>query len=72
MLEDIANAAILEVVNIYKLALIRQKRNPDDRLAAKGVRAGELFLYSDEFGKLTNLNPDYLNRKLKEYVNKYF
>ena len=72
MIEDIANAAILEVVEKYKRALIRQKQNPDDKLAARGVRAGERFLYSDEFGRLTNLNPDYLNRKLKEYVNKYY
>ena len=72
MYEDIANAAILEAVEEYKLALIRLKRNPDDKKAAIAARKGERFLYSAEFGILTTLNPDYLNRKLKEYVNKKF
>lgn len=72
MYEDIANAAVLEAVEEYKLALIRLKRNPDDRKAAIAARKGERFLYSEEFGRLTTLNPDYLNRKLKEYVNKKF
>ena len=65
MYEDIANAAILEAVEEYKLALIQLKRNPDDRKAARFTRKGERFLFSDEFGRLTTLNPDYLNRKLK-------
>ena len=72
LIEDIANAAVLEVIEKYKLALIRLKRNPEDRLAAKGVRAGERFLFSDEFGRLTTIDPEYLDRKLKEFVEKNF
>ena len=72
MYEDIANAAVLEAVEDYKLALIHLKLNPDSERAKRGVRKGERFLFSDEFGRLTTLNPDYLNRKLKEYVNKKF
>jgi hypothetical protein len=70
--EDIANAAVLEAVEDYKLALIHLKLNPDSERAKRGVRKGERFLFSDEFGRLTTLNPDYLNRKLKEYVNKKY
>ncbi len=72
MYEDIANAAVLEAVEDYKLALIHLKLNPDSERAKRGVRKGERFLFSDEFGRLTTLNPDYLNRKLKEYVNKKY
>ena len=62
MYEDIANAVLLEAIEDYKIALIHLKKNPDS----------ERFLYSEEFGRLTTLNPDYLNRKLKEYVNKKY
>lgn len=72
LIEDIANAAVLEAVEKYKLALIRLKRNPKDKLAKKSVRAGEQFLFSDEFGRLTTLDPNYLDRKLKAYVEKNF
>ena len=72
MYEDIANAAVLEAIEDYKIALIHLKKNPDSERAKQGVRKGERFLYSEEFGRLTTLNPDYLNRKLKEYVDKKY
>ena len=72
MYEDIANAALLEAIEDYKIALIHLKKNPDSESAKRGVRKGERFLYSEEFGRLTELNPDYLNRKLKEYVDKKY
>ena len=72
MYEDIANAALLEAIEDYKIALIHLKKNPDSERTKRGVREGERFLYSEEFGRLTALNPDYLNRKLKEYVDKKY
>ena len=66
--ENLANAIVLSAVDDYKSALLRQKRNPESISAAEDVKRLEKFFYSDWFEVLTNLDPSYLIRKLKEMV----
>ena len=65
---ELANAIIYEAAMDYKLALIRLKRHPDSKYAEKEIKKLEDFFYSSEYEMLTNLNPDYLIRKMKEEV----
>jgi len=66
--ENLANAIIESAVQDYKWALIHLKKHPDSRLAQEEVRRQEKFFYSEWFEVLTNLDPSYLIRKLKEMV----
>ena len=67
--ENLANAIIESAVEDYKWALVRLKKHPDSKAAQDEVRRHERFFYSDWYGMLTNLDPGYLIRKLKEMVN---
>ena len=67
--ENLANAIVLSAVKDYKVALIRLKRHPDSRSAADDVKRQEKFFYSSWYETLTDLDPDYLIRKLKEMVD---
>lgn len=66
--ENLANAIILSAVKDYKRALLHLKRNPDSQSARRAVEREEQFFYSSWFEVLTDLNPSYLIRKLKEMV----
>ena len=66
--EDLANAIILSAVRDYKRALLHLKRNPDSRSAQQAVKREEQFFYSSWFEVLTDLDPSYLIRKMKEMV----
>lgn len=66
--ENLANAIILSAVKDYKRALLHLKRNPDSQSAMRAVEREEQFFYSSWFEVLTNLNPSYLIRKMKEMV----
>ena len=66
--EDLANAIIMLAVKDYKHALLRQKRHPDSEKAQEEIRKQERFFYSDWFETLTNIEPSYLIRKMKEMV----
>ena len=66
--ENLANAIILSAVKDYKRALLHLKRNPDSQSAKRAVEREEQFIYSSWFEVLTDLNPSYLIRKLKEMV----
>ena len=68
--ENLANAIIESAVEDYKWALIHLKKNPDSKAAQEEVRRQERFFYSDWFEVLTNLDPSYLIRKMKEMVEK--
>ena len=47
-------------------ALKRLKKNPYDRKKRKEVRELEEFFHSDWYELLTDVDPDYLIRKLRE------
>ena len=66
--EDLANAIILSAVRDYKRALLLLKRNPDSQSAIRAVEREEQFFYSSWFEVLTDLDPSYLIRKMKEMV----
>jgi hypothetical protein len=66
--ENLANAIILSAVKDYKRALLHLKRNPDSESAKRAVEREEQFFYSSWFEVLTNLDPSYLIRKMKEMV----
>ena len=66
--EDLANAIILSAVRDYKRALLHLKRNPDSQSAIRAVEREEQFFYSSWFEVLTDLDPSYLIRKMKEMV----
>lgn len=66
--ENLANAIILGAVKDYKRALLHLKRNPDSQSAMRAVEREEQFFYSSWFEVLTNLDPSYLIRKMKEMV----
>lgn len=66
---ELANAIIYEAAMDYKQALIRLKRHPDSKYAEREIKKLEDFFYSPEYEMLTNLNPGYLIRKMKEVTN---
>lgn len=66
--ENLANAIVLSAVDDYKAALIRKKRNPDSASAAEDVKRLEKFFYSEWYEVLTDLDPSYLIRKMKEMI----
>lgn len=66
--ENLANAIILSSVKDYRRALLHLKRNPDSRSARQAVAWEEKFFYSSWFEVLTDLDPSYLIRKMKETV----
>lgn len=68
---ELANAIIYKAAMDYKQALIRLKRHPDNKYAKGEIKKLEDFFYSPEYEMLTNLNPDYLIRKMKEVTNAY-
>ena len=70
--ENLANAIVLSTVKDYKAALIRLKRNPESKSAADDVKRQEKFFYSSWYEVLTDLNPDYLIRKMKDMVDKEY
>lgn len=66
--ENLANAIILSSVKDYKRALLRLKRNPDSKSAKQAAEREEKFFYGPWFEMLTDLDPSYLIRKMKEMV----
>lgn len=67
--ENLANAIIKLAADDYKAALIRLKRNPESESAKRDVEREERFFYSEWYEVLTDLDPSYLIRKMKERVN---
>ena len=63
--ERLANAVILSAVKDYRKALRRLKRRPDSRGAMDDALREERFFHSDMFSALTEVDPDYLIRKLQ-------
>ena len=66
--ENLANAIVLSAVRDYKNALIRLRKHPDSKACQEDVKREELFFYSPWYEMLSNLNLDYLIRKIKEKV----
>ena len=70
--ENLANAIIISAVKDYKRALIRLKKHPESESAKRAVKENEQFFYSHWYEMLTDLDPDYLIRRLKDMVDEKY
>ena len=66
--ETLANAIVEQAAKDYLSALKRLKKNPANRMAMDEAMRLEKFFHSSWYGILTNVDPDYLIRKLREKV----
>lgn len=66
--ENLANAIIKSAVEDYKYALLYAKKHPDSEYARREVEKQEQFFFSHWYEILTNLDPTYLIRRVKELV----
>ena len=67
-IEDLANEIILSSVKEYRSALMHLQKDPESVAARRIVQREERFYYSDWFAVLTNLEPSFLIRKMKEMI----
>ncbi len=68
--QALANAIIEQAVKDYKDALSRLKRHPDSKAAMEEAMEIERFFHSPWFGVLTQIDPDYLIRRLRKEAAK--
>ena len=66
--EDLAQAIILKAVEDYRHARRRVRHFPDQKGAQATIREVERFFRSRWFAQLTDIDGEYLIRKLKEEV----
>lgn len=64
--EDLAQAIILQAVTDYRKARKRVRTMPDQKAAQATIREIERFFRSPYFARLTDVDGEYLLRKLKE------
>ena len=64
--EELANAIILQAVQDYRRALRALRRNPSIVLAEDVKTEVERFFLSDWFQALTNIDGEYMVKKLQE------
>lgn len=64
--QALANAIIEQAVKDYRDALSRLKRHPDSRAAMEEAMEIERFFHSQWFGVLTQIDPDYLIKRLRK------
>ncbi len=66
--ERLANAIILQAVEDYRKALKSVKRNPHNRTAMDEALSIEKFFRSGWYSTLTNIDGEFLIRKLQEEI----
>ncbi len=66
--EEFAQAIILQAVDDYRKARKRVRMLPDQKSAQATIREVERFFLSRWFAQLTDVDGEYLLRKLKEEV----
>lgn len=66
--ENLANAIIKQAARDYVKALKKVKKNPYNKSAMQDAMELEKFFHSGWYGVLTQVDPDYLIRKLREKV----
>ncbi len=66
--ENLANAVIVTAVRDYKRVLVKLKRNPNNKAAGKEKQELEGFFYGSWFEMLTNLDPQYLVKRVQKMV----
>lgn len=66
--ENLANAIIISAVEDYQSAYKRLLRNPESKLRKKDVEKLEEFFYGRWYATLTDLDPNYLIRRIREAI----
>ena len=66
--KNLANAIIITAANDYRTALRRLKRNPNSEAAKRVISKTERFFRSDWYGVLTDVDGEYLIRRIREEV----
>ncbi|MCH4014852.1 MAG: hypothetical protein LKE64_11105 [Solobacterium sp.] len=66
--QNLANAIVAQAAEDYLSALKRLKKNPRNRTAMDEAMQMEKFFHSGWYEILTDVDPDYLIRKLREKV----
>lgn len=66
--QNLANAIVAQAAQDYLSALKRLKKNPRNRTAMDEALQMEKFFHSGWYEILTDVDPDYLIRKLREKV----
>ena len=66
--EDLANAIILSSVEDYQSAYKRLLRNPESKFRKKEVEELDAFFHGSWYATLTDLDPNYLIRKIREAI----
>ena len=65
---EFANAIVVSAVREYRAYLRKLSRNENGRNSIIRIEELEDFFYSDRFGILTNLDPNYLIDRLQREV----
>ena len=66
--EQLANEIVIMAVDEYKSCLNALKKDPNNKLLRNFRIKTEQFFYSEWFNHLTNVNPHYLVKKIKEQI----
>ena len=66
--ENLANAIIISAAADYKTALLLQKKHPGNKGVEADIAQLEKFFNSEWYTLLTNLDPGYLLRRIRETV----
>ena len=66
--ENLANAIIINAVEDYQSAYKRLLRNPKSEFRRKEVEKLEEFFRGSWYAALTDLDPDYLIRRMQEEI----
>jgi hypothetical protein len=66
--QNLANAIVAQAAQDYLSALKKLKKNPRNRMAMDEAMQLEKFFHSGWYEILTEVDPDYLIRKLREKV----
>lgn len=67
--ENLANAIVQQAAQDYVYALRRLKKDPKNYSAQRSIWEQEKFFHSEWYTILTDADPDYLIRLLKEEVD---
>lgn len=66
--EELANAIVLQAAKDYRCALKSLKKHPCNSTALSSKLKTEQYFRSDWFATLTEINPEWLIRRLKSEV----
>ena len=66
--ENLANAIIMQSVDEYRNCLKALKKDPSNISYLNFKRRTEEFYHSEHFNNITNVNPNYLIKHIKEQI----